>query len=63
MTDLFQHPDQWPTELANILNKYAEESELDYIQLDDMLKECEAVGYTFDYDLSAEPFNLKKIER
>jgi hypothetical protein len=62
-TDLFQHYDQWPQELADVLNKYFEESEeLNYQQLADMLKECEAIGYTFDYYLDATPFNLKKIE-
>lgn len=63
MTDLFQHPDQWPTELANVLDKYMEESELDYSQLANMQRECEAIGYTFEYELDAVPFNLRKIEQ
>ena len=63
MTDLFQHPDQWPTELANILNKYLVDDYMEYSQLNAMLKECEAIGYTFEYELDAVPFNLKKIER
>ena len=63
MTDIFQHPDQWPTELANILNKYLVDDYMEYSQLNAMLKECEAIGYTFEYELDAVPFGLKKIEQ
>jgi hypothetical protein len=63
MPDLFQHPEKWPTNLAAILDKYSTESELDYIQLSAMQKECEAIGYTFKYDLSATPYNLKNIKK
>jgi hypothetical protein len=62
MSDLFEHPEKWPTNLTAILEIYSTESELDYIQLEAMKQECEAIGYTFKYDLSATPYNLKKIK-
>ena len=63
MPDLFEHPDKWMPELAAILDKYSAESELNYQQCEAMKKQCEAIGYTFKYDLSATPYNLKKIKK
>jgi len=36
--------------------------ELDYKDCDAFLKEVEAFGYTFDYYLTAEPYNLRPIK-
>lgn len=64
MKDLFEHYQDQPEELKHILINWDEKinNGLDYIQCEELLKDVEAVGYTFDYELSAEPFNLRKIE-
>lgn len=59
--DLFERYELIPKVLQDIFDHYEAENGLDYPQLAQMLKECEAVGYTFDYGLDAEPFNLQKI--
>jgi hypothetical protein len=56
--DLFEHPNRLPIDVQNILNRYLQ-SDLNYADCEAMLTECEMYGYTFDYGLSAEPFNLR----
>ena len=58
--DLFQHPEQWPDELTAVLEKY-ESEQLTYSELETMHKECESVGFTFDWYLDAVPYGLRKI--
>lgn len=58
--DLFEYYEEQPQEVSEILSRY-EIEELDYIECENLLAELEAVGYTFDYGLCAEPFNLRKI--
>lgn len=58
--DLFEYYDELPQEVREILSFY-ELEEMDYLTCENLLKELNAVGYTFEYGLSAEPFNLKKI--
>ena len=57
--DLFETPEQLPANVQQILEKYGEFES--YHQCEAMLKEMEAIGYTFEYYLDAMPFNLKKI--
>lgn len=57
--DLFDNWEELPKEVLEVLNKYLDD--LNYQQCEDMLKEMESVGYTFEYYLDAVPFNLKKI--
>lgn len=60
--DLFENYDKQPQELKIICDKWLEilENEgLSYEQVALFLKEVQAVGYTFEYDLSSEPFNLR----
>jgi hypothetical protein len=59
--DLFEFPELWPPELEQVLSRYSEESELHYGQLEDMLQECNALGFTFEYGLDATPCNLKRL--
>lgn len=59
MADLFEHYEDLPQEVQAILEKYGEVET--YQQCEAMLKECEALGYTFDYYLDAVPYNLRKI--
>jgi hypothetical protein len=58
--DLFAHPDKLPQEVQDVLEKYSDWGE-SYEECKAMLIDMEAVGYTFDYYLTAEPYNLRKI--
>lgn len=59
--DLFDHWELLPMEVQEILNdeKYLDES---YDNCKDLIQRLESAGYTCDYDLSAQPFGLKKLE-
>jgi hypothetical protein len=59
--DLFDHPELIPQSVQDVLEKYG--SDLSYIDLENMLKEVEALGYTFEYYLDATPYNLQKISK
>lgn len=58
--DLFEHYDKQPAKLSKIVEKYSSD-ESDYSDTEKFLKEVEAIGYTFDYGLDNEPYNLRKI--
>jgi len=61
--DLFEHPELIPKEVKDVLESY-EQQAIDgftYEDLANLQKAVEAVGYTFDYYLDAEPFNLIKL--
>jgi predicted kinase len=63
--DLFATPENIPSEIQAILDKYEEEY-LDgatYDLNERVLAELKPLGYTFDYYLDAEPYNLRKIEQ
>ena len=60
MNDLFEHYTEQPPELKAICDKYAEE-DYTYENCAEFLKEVNAIGYTFEYGLCAEPFNLTAI--
>jgi hypothetical protein len=57
--DLFETPEEWPEEVAAILSGIVEGASYD--ELREALEALEPLGYTFEFDLSCEPFNLKKI--
>lgn len=57
--DLFQNPEAIPENVKSILDHFGDD--LDYENLRAMKLNLETIGYTFDYGLSAEPFNLRKI--
>ena len=59
MKDLFQHPELQPAALKDILTRY-ESCENDYDTCKALQSEVEAIGYTMDYSLDGEPFNLHK---
>tara|TARA_R110001592_G_scaffold224678_1_gene480386 strand:- start:52 stop:249 length:198 start_codon:yes stop_codon:yes gene_type:complete len=65
MTDLFEDYHKQPPELRAIVSEIEEKSltGLDYPDLVLFQSRCEAIGYTFDYDLSGTPFNLKAIKK
>lgn len=61
--DLFEHYEQMPAELAAICEPWVAKSceGLDYIMCKQWLSEVEAIGYTFEFYLDAEPFGLVKM--
>ena len=59
MKDLFETPEAWPAEVAAILNDLGDEAT--YQELQDAVDALRPLGYTFDFDLGATPFGLKKI--
>ena len=64
MTDLFEHYETLPKEVADIYWKYSEigaSEGFDYNTCNKYLNEMNAVGYTFEYGLDGEPMNLTKI--
>jgi len=62
MKDLFEYYDEQPTNLKAITSEMEQNADgFDYPTLEAFKQRCEAIGYTFDYDLSAEPFDLRKF--
>lgn len=63
MIDLFEHYQKQPQALAIICDKWGElqaSEGLTYKDCEQFLIEVEAIGYTFESYLDAEPFNLIK---
>jgi len=60
MKDLFDTPELIPNEVQSILDKYALD-DCDYMVCRQLQDELEYVGYTIDWGLDAEPFNLRPI--
>lgn len=62
--DLFQKPELIPDDVKAVLSKWEEKwDEGDgYANCRNMQSELEELGYTFDYYLDAEPYNLRKKE-
>lgn len=57
--DMFQHMEHLPIEVQAVLERYSEMDE-SYDVCSAMLEEMEALGYTFEYYLDAEPYFLRK---
>jgi len=58
-TDLFDHPEYLPKEVQALLTEFGEDESYD--KCEELLNLLKPHGYTFEYYLDAEPFNLKKI--
>ncbi len=58
--DLFEHPELLPDNVQEVLLKYGSMDNT-YEQCERLLKELKPLGYTFEYYLDAQPFNLTKI--
>jgi len=56
---IFDYFEAMPKELAHLFDK----DEADYNELTQILAECEKLGWTFEYGLDAEPFNLRPINQ
>lgn len=62
--DLFEDYDLLPEELKAVCGHWQEKAAhlgLDYNDCKAFQEECEAIGYTFDYGLDAEPFDLRPM--
>ncbi|WNH10081.1 hypothetical protein [Thalassobellus suaedae] len=64
MKDLFEYYQDQPENLKKICDKWSEKINegLTYKDCELFLNEVENIGYTFDYELSAEPFNLRIMD-
>jgi len=58
--DLFEDYENQPEEVSAILSKYELEDN-DYDVLEQLLAELKDIGYTFEYGLDGEPYDLRKI--
>lgn len=56
-TDLFETPEQLPKHIQAIISKYGDCDT--YEDCANMLKELNKYGYTFNYYLDAQPYNLR----
>ena len=63
MNDLFEHPELLTLEMKELFFEWEDRGidGLDYLQLEKMLEEFELFGYTFDYGLDAEPYDLRPL--
>jgi hypothetical protein len=59
MKDLFQHINELPLKIQEILNKYRE-ADFSYELCGQMEAELNPLGYSFEWGLTGGPFNLKK---
>jgi hypothetical protein len=64
--DLFEHPDQQPDELRVITDEYSYKfavGESDPYELcRNFLSEVQELGYTFEYGLDGEPYELRRAD-
>lgn len=62
MRDLFEYPNEIPSHVQEILDRYQDAFENgDYKGLSMALKECEAIGYTFEYYLDGCAYDLQPM--
>jgi hypothetical protein len=61
MADLFDTPDLIPNEVAEILDSFNEDTDNTYFELGRLQRQLEKIGYTFDFYLDAQPYNLRKL--
>ena len=61
MKDLFETPHLIPHEVQAVLDTLSEDAN-SYWELERIRKQVEKLGYTFDYGLDAEPYDLRLIE-
>lgn len=58
--DLFENYENLPTEVLTILDNFASEP-CSYKNCENLITELNKIGYSCEYDLSGEPFNLIKL--
>ena len=61
MTDLFETPELIPAEVQNVLDSWDQDGD-PYKECTRLEIELAPLGYTFEWGLDGEPYNLQKIE-
>lgn len=56
-----EEPESLPQELQDVLNAFAEKDGDGYENCAELVKELNKIGYTCEYYLDAQPYNLRKI--
>jgi hypothetical protein len=59
--DLFEYYQDQPENVKSLLSEYENYEELNHEEVKGLLKNIKVLGYTFDYGLCCQPFNLRKI--
>jgi hypothetical protein len=59
--DLFQHIERLPKNIQYTIERYTDSDSFSYDDCRAMLVDMESQGYTFEYGLDAEPYNLKRM--
>jgi hypothetical protein len=59
--DLFEYYEYIPVNVQKVLDKANLENGLNYDELESLKDKIEKLGFTFDYSLDAEPYNLRKV--
>jgi hypothetical protein len=59
MTDLFETPEKLPTEIQAILSDFSEREQT-YENCQQLEQALKPHGYTFEWGLDAEPYDLRK---
>lgn len=59
--DLFEEIETLPQEVQAVLAEF-EDCDHTYPNCEQLLQALEPLGYTFEYGLDAEPFDLRKLE-
>jgi len=57
--DLFETPELIPQKVQEVLDTITED--YTYQEMERLLAELKPLGYTFDYGLDAEPYDLREI--
>ena len=62
--DLAENPGKYPIELVGLVNQMENDfvnGELGYKELAEYVEKFEVIGYSFEFGLDSEPYNLKKL--
>lgn len=57
--ELFQYPQFWTDDLKSVLEEMQDDWDDTYDNCAKLVEKLESIGYTCDYYLTAEPFNLR----
>ncbi len=59
--DLFERPELIPVEVQKVLNTFNDESGNAYRELERIERELQQLGFTFDFGLDADPYDLRPV--
>ena len=64
MKDLFEHQEQLPKNVVKFINDFQKNVNAgadDYAECEKLIANLRTEGYSIDYGLDGEPFNLQKL--